>query len=151
MQVRTMTEILIYLFRFLFMMQYDLQKIAPIPWQSLDAPLQEQQVCKRSYPYCNGNCIWAELVMEKKQGPKNLFSRDIDRPTDQYDKLSYIMLCNSCVALIKTGAGLQPQFSLLFFLTIASINLAVFKTQSNCFKRLYLLNRLSHRFQIGFK
>ena len=36
-------------------------------------------------------------------------------------------------------------------LTIMSINLAVFITQSNCFKLLYLLNRLSHRSQTGLK
>ena len=61
-----MTEILIYLFGFLLTMQYDLRNIASIPWQSLDAPLQQQQVCKRSYPNRNGNGIWAELVMVNK-------------------------------------------------------------------------------------
>ena len=61
-----MTEILNYLFGFLFTMQYNLQNIAPISWQSLDVPLWQQQVCKRSYPNHNGNGIWAELVMENK-------------------------------------------------------------------------------------
>ena len=63
-----MTEILIYLFRFLLTTQYNLRNIASIPRQSLDAPLQQQQVCKRSYPNRNGNGIWAELVMRNKAG-----------------------------------------------------------------------------------
>ena len=63
-----MTEILIYLFRFLLTTQYNLRNIASIPRQSLDAPLQQQQVCNRSYPNRNCNGIWAELVMRNKAG-----------------------------------------------------------------------------------